>query len=855
MIARQRGGRKGIVEYLKTGKKAGRPFTRDELDERVPLAGDIDAVDKLIKTIRHGAQAYIHVTLSFSERDLEKATLAQVAGEYMDRLMPAFRPDEYTWYAEAHLARIKAYTHETTGEHVDRLDHIHIIIPNVNLLNGKALDPIGRGENNIWLDAIQEDINRRWGFVSPKDRPRADSTTKADIISRDKVTKFRKGSFKDVKAKLEQLVIDRGIATKKDLVALAKEYGEVKIRNQGRGPEREYVAIKPTEFDKWVNLSSGIFRDCMGATPRFISEDEKRQVGVGKRTDADLDDLLEDWTIRRQREIKLLNSGRKKEYQEYKAADPDTRLAMLSVLEWEFYKRWDKEIRYGRDQDAARPRRHAKIGTDADPQSAWASPSTRAAVAKQNAAKAARGEATTTIHALPSLHQRRLVSDGPAGREPESVLPGVVSSGMGRSGAGADDALRRPRTAGGADRVGPIADNTARNMAEKLALDHQHAREMSKDEQRALIREIKRKIDPHFLLAKLAADIGLRPEDYIVVEREGGATIRHKDSKHNLAVTDFLCRHCKYPWPRARDYLQACLSLQKVQKRAPITPPPPNPDQWRRFQRTRLKTRSLQRLIEREAIRAAKDALRAIRAQHQAEMQALRRQRLTYAEFKKQRSLLKIQAAKKEQELLATIRAHRARIEELDRADPARNMYRGFLMERAMAGDPEALMELRRQRIEAERRAKRRGVAIIGFGVSVTVHLPKQTDDLSYSVRKNGDVSFFNKNGVEIMRDTSDAIYVMELTDDTIELALIMAQKRFGNGRFDPLGDDAFNERVVKVAAERGLAIRFKDQKFNDRLEQLKKAMRPAPLPGYKFLQSDSNDQGGNTGAKPKKPT
>ncbi|WP_194726303.1 hypothetical protein [Noviherbaspirillum malthae] len=616
MIVRQGGGDDGVIEYLEEGKKAGRPYTRDELDERVPLAGDIEACRKLIKSIDHSAERYLHLTLSFAERDIPKHLMAQVIDDYVADLMPAFRPDEYAFYAEAHCAKIKSYTHETSGELVDRLDHIHLVIPNINLLTGKALNPVGRTEQNvIWLDAIQENINRKYGFVSPKDRPRADSTTKADIIDRDRVTEFKKGSFTDVKAKLEQLVVERGIFDKKGLVALAQEYGEVRIRNMGKGSEREYVAIKPPGFTKFVNLSSGVFRDCMGATPRFISEEEMRQVGVGKRTDDELEALREDWIIRRQREIKLLNSGRKREYAEYKAADPETRLDMLADLERKFYWKYDKELSYGRDKDDAGQRPGAKNRIDADPASAWASPSARAAAAKQNAAKSAARTTTAAIHAMPSLHQRRVDSDGPSGRGGEGVLQSDVSGSVGRSGTSADNAVRRPPAARGTRVINPGTGRAGDNYAEQILRDHIDAAQMSKDKQRALIREIKRKLDPHFLVAQLAKKTGLRSEDYIVTEEESGARIRHRDSTVNYTIPDLCTKHLHWSWPETRDYLQTWYSLQNLVSKAPITSPP-NPAIWTQYQKAQSAKRVKTRPIERNAIRQAKEALRALRAQH-----------------------------------------------------------------------------------------------------------------------------------------------------------------------------------------------------------------------------------------------
>ncbi|WP_194726833.1 LPD7 domain-containing protein [Noviherbaspirillum malthae] len=851
MIIRQGGGNGGIIEYLEHGRKAGRLFTRDELDERVPLAGDAEATRKLIKTIEHAAEKYLHLILSFAEKDLPKEVMKDILDRYVADLMAAYRPDEYLFYAEAHYAKIKSSIHETTGEHVDRLDHIHLVIPNLNLLSGKALNPIGRTEQNIvWLDALQEAINRDYKLVSPKDRPRADSMTKANILGRDRVTEFKTGSFKKVKQVLEAAVVERQISNKEGLIALAKEYGEVRVRNQGKGTEREYVAVKPPGFDKWVNLSSGIFRDCMGAMPKF-DRNPVGQVGVGKRTDDQLDDLVDDWVSRRSREIKLLNSGRKKEYAEYKAADSEIKMVLLGNLEKEFYRRYDRGENHGQNDARAGRRKRIDDDTgkdaDADPASAGASASARAAADKSYLVQFARGQATPSIHTMPSMHARGLDRDARGGAR---ILQGHAGDSVGRQGrADTDGAVRFAPPAGRTGRV--VNERTGRaadNYQEQLLRDHIDARACAEDGQGTLMNEIKRRLDPDFLLAQLAQDYGVRPEEYVITEgshfKDAAPRIRHRNSTQNANVADFLTRHIRLSWPEASRYLQSAYTLQNLSMRAPITPSSPNPAMWRRYQQARRTKRFDLRPVERATIRAAKVALRQLREQHQLDMEHLRRRRLAYADFRAQRSLLKMQVVQEKKRLQAEIRAARERIAELDRTDPARAVYRGFLMERAQAGDVEALLELRCQRIEVERRKKPRGSAFVMMGMSTTVALVEPTEKLSYKVRSNGDVSYFNGDGVEILRDTSNAIYVMEQSEDSIELALLLAQRRFGNGHFDPLGDDAFNERVVQIAAERNMSIRFHSKEFNDKLERMRAELH-APkkrLPDYCLLEPPMPD-------------
>ena len=51
MLIRPKGGRDGIKKYLEHGHKEGREHTRDELDERVRLDGDLDFTDSIIQSM------------------------------------------------------------------------------------------------------------------------------------------------------------------------------------------------------------------------------------------------------------------------------------------------------------------------------------------------------------------------------------------------------------------------------------------------------------------------------------------------------------------------------------------------------------------------------------------------------------------------------------------------------------------------------------------------------------------------------------------------------------------------------------------------------------------------------------
>lgn len=79
MLARIGGGNGGIVDYLEHGKKQDREYTRDELDKRVILDGDLALTESIINSIPDkGQERYLHITLSFHESEVSDQLLNDV---------------------------------------------------------------------------------------------------------------------------------------------------------------------------------------------------------------------------------------------------------------------------------------------------------------------------------------------------------------------------------------------------------------------------------------------------------------------------------------------------------------------------------------------------------------------------------------------------------------------------------------------------------------------------------------------------------------------------------------------------------------------------------------------------------
>ncbi|HDZ9262713.1 TPA: relaxase, partial [Vibrio cholerae] len=127
MLVRVRDGKSGVIEYLIYGQKSGRDHTRDELDERICIDGNIQLTDEIINDLKLDDRPanYLHITLSFSEKDISEEKIEEAYNKYKSLLMSAYRSDEYNVYAEIHYPKIKSYVDWKTGGVVERFPHVH----------------------------------------------------------------------------------------------------------------------------------------------------------------------------------------------------------------------------------------------------------------------------------------------------------------------------------------------------------------------------------------------------------------------------------------------------------------------------------------------------------------------------------------------------------------------------------------------------------------------------------------------------------------------------------------------------------------------------------------------------------
>lgn len=327
MLIRPSGYNIGAQEYLEEGNKSGREFTRDELDHRLVISGDLDLTRSIYESIPdRGQDRYLTFTLSFREDAVAESTLKAVTAEFKQFLMCAYKAEEFNFYAEAHSPKIKWVTDKKTGKPVERKPHIHVIVPRINLLSGNEANPVGFYKNHEkYFEAFQEYLNQKYSLASPREHVRVDIADAASVLSRYKGDDFY-GKNREFKQALVKQVIEKNVTTRNAFYELAATYGETRIRNQGK--DNEYVAVKLPGDAKFTNLKETIFHD------DFIVRRDLKKEPLDK---AIIAQRLTEWP-QRAMEIKYVEKATPAFRKLYVASSPEERQQLLAEREQKFYQ-------------------------------------------------------------------------------------------------------------------------------------------------------------------------------------------------------------------------------------------------------------------------------------------------------------------------------------------------------------------------------------------------------------------------------------------------------------------------------------------------------------------------------------
>lgn len=818
MLIRVRGGSAGIKEYLERGQKDGRDFTREQLDERVMLSGDLELTDTIINDMQREGERYLHVTLAFKEDELPREMLQSITDEFREFAMSAYEADEYSFYAEAHLPKIKSYINKRTGEDVERKPHIHIVIPKVNMLSGTVIDPMYRPvfdkttgrllvpEAQLqWLEAFQEHVNAKYGLASPKDHRRVEFTDESAVIARYKGDIFN-GERGELKNRLLDAVLKRDIRSFERFTDLVAEQGEVRIRRAGQ--PGAYLNVRPEGATKGTNLKEWVF------TREFIelpaSEKQSRlaaeaksayvEAGKGKPTPQEIEARLEHWHEVRARELKYLNAGSRKVYAAYREAAPEQRRSILDEREARFYQRHRKDASH--DTQRARGDKHR----ESHPPGLTREPPP---------------DARNRLRGLSELDMVRIDSGS------EMLLPRDVPGELDQQGAESDPGLRRDvRRVGEAD---SLVGQLNRDLTEQQA---------RKNAERDEFAQIKAELEASRLLARLSHSHGLTPDKYQVEKRaDGSDRIKAGSRRHN--VSDFLTKELHLPWKEAAPILREAYAEQLGQEHEPLSRNTPRRELWEAWrggqpERTRQKGHDWTQQRESEKRRRAQ-----IRSAYQAKRRAIYNDRgLRPAERKAAMSIARMERVSQDMALRTAMTIERQELKERY-SRPRKEQYRDYLLELARAGDEGALAELRRQRDSLPLDAGANEIER-GGKVKQEVLMAPTVRSLSYTVDRNGSVTYYADQARQraLIVDLGPRVQVKDRDREAVEMGLRLALQKFGS-KVKITGSEEFKDQIIEAALKNGLRVEFADPVMNAELQRRRNERDESMARGRAFINQE----------------
>ncbi len=830
-----------VARYLRDGLKQGREIHRDQYDERVFLAGDLDAAEKLIDSIPDGKEKYISIVVSFTgpPSELTNELLSSVTDRYKEFLFAGVNPDEHYFYAEAHLPKELTYIDER-GMERDRFGHIHMLVPKVNIVTGQPFNPLGLVEHNKrYMDALQEGINNEFGLVSPKDRQRLKYESKAAILSRIKGDHFA-GANHDTKNKILSTVLERKIENYDDYKKMLSEFGTVRTVNEGKA-DREYLNLMPPgggAGGKAINLNghkdghhvfSREFIELPTAEKqrRLIADDRDKTIAANqaKRDPELIAKNLDEWFTKKAKEVLYLTGKSTKFKDKYQDASPESQREMLKWAEERAYNKAITKANKEKGNEQSKTRSERATGTERNARGRStdrAAGNGRSADNWQRYGKSPRSRSPAeSINRMPNLSGVAVVHVAKRG---EVLLPNHARNQLEHERTGAGDGLRR--LPGSDSRAVELVGPGSESVVGQLARDLRNDQLRNRDQDRPQLDEIKQNLDARRLLAELSVSHKLKLELYEVTKgKDGSDRIKFQTAKgfNALNVSDFLTKELRMSFPEAKQTLIESYGRQ-VGRELPTDPrQSPRQQMWAEFQ----EARSVKRQGQQQQLRQLDDRVTAIKQQQlevkkefyakRSKVQSAHSSRP--AERKAATSVLRMEKLTKEAALRAQldqIKAERTQVRDAQRR-PSSEQYREYLAERAQGGDELALAELRRQQEKIKQSDKAtEAAAQIAPAERQAVQEREpihRAQAITYQVHRNGDVTY-QRAGQDMLRDEGRRVQMLKTDEATIETGLRLAQQKFGS-KLALAGPPEFQEKAARIAAEAGLKVEFTDQRLN----------------------------------------
>lgn len=788
MLIRVKGAHSGIKEYLEKGQMKDRYFSRDQLDKRVILSGDLEMIDTIVNQIDTESDRYSHYTLSFKEDEIKPELLEKITQEFRDYYFGSYTDDEISFYAEAHLPRIKSYIDYKNGEIVERKPHIHIVVPRYNLLSNTQFMHV-EINNTQYRDAFQEYINCKYGLESPKDNPRFEINERSELISRYKGDSFT-GIGKEQKQSIYQLIIEKNITSRNELITqLAKMDFEVKVRNKGI-PEKSYLNIKIGDEEKGINLKEFVFTDeylQMSYNDKLLFAqyqdlkllDSKSRLDLIEKNkelqkeylSAGVERIIPDIYMERMNEWKTKISDQRKyisrnssRLKKYDSLSEEAQLAYIQKLKNDFYNKFGEKIYVSESELEKLLSIYRGIAFN-NLQSAGTNLEFFTDYCQDIS-----GDQSCSITRERRDRARdeyaRIISDNRS----NDIRDAINCQG---------------------DKRSTVIDSTTQDY-----INHKIESSVFKIETEMIRKNLKADV----LLELTEKTHGVIPEKYSITKNTSGED-RIKCGEHNYSVIDFCRKEMGLNWNESFKVLRTAELMQREVDRVIESSSTPAElfaeyKEWFKQYKNRKDT-ELKTLRD-----SVKEKFQTITSQSKKEIAKIKSQAdIPYQKQKQQIHIVKMSQALDKASLTM------ARDKEFEEIQNKYNLemqdsYRAFLLEKAEIGDEAALYELRRLRVNFDEYLKSGSIK----------HVDRYDEyrlNIQHKINMDGTISYFLDDKV-IIKDIGKRLDFMTSEEETLRLGLDLAMSKFGR-KIELHGGEAFRRKVVEMVVKNNLKIDFKD--------------------------------------------
>ena len=228
MFVKYSKGTTGVVEYLKLGVSKDRDFSRDEMDIRQVLHGNIEELDIILKKYNKPntiGDNYKHFVITFENDNTLDQDIFNITNEFKEFAKYGYKEDELYFYAEAHIPKLKGYPF-MSGEYNHRKPHVHVIIPVFNLYTGnKGYNfNIGTFKYRKYLDLFTKSMNYKYNLNSPfePENRKLFKGNSSQILR--KTGREYSNKNLEIKEKILELIVNKSITNNKELMKIIKLY-------------------------------------------------------------------------------------------------------------------------------------------------------------------------------------------------------------------------------------------------------------------------------------------------------------------------------------------------------------------------------------------------------------------------------------------------------------------------------------------------------------------------------------------------------------------------------------------------------------------------------------------------------